>query len=77
MCKFMFEDIITIRAFKTFFKMGKEFDPNFLYEVSFGLMPRCFKPTPDDRYIFEEEIDVTEIYFLLKGTFGVAFNSFN
>jgi hypothetical protein len=57
--------------------MGKEFDPNFLYEVSFGLMPRCFKPTPDDRYIFEEEIDVTEIYFLLKGTFGVAFNSFN
>lgn len=27
--------------------------------------------------MYEEEIDVTEIYFILKGTFGVAFNSFN
>lgn len=40
MCKFMFEDILTTPAFRTFFKMGKEFDPNFLYEISFGFMPR-------------------------------------
>ena len=57
--------------------MGKEYDPNFLFEISFGFMPRQFKPTAEDRYMFEEEIDVTEIYFILKGTFAVAFNSFN
>jgi hypothetical protein len=27
-------------AFKTFFKIGKEFDSNFVYEVAFGFIPR-------------------------------------
>lgn len=56
--------------------MGKEFDTNFLYEIAFGFMPRLFKNTAEDRYIYEEEIDVTEIYFILKGEWAIAFNSF-
>jgi hypothetical protein len=76
MCKFLFQDIITSPAFKSFFKMGKEFDPNFLFEIAFGFLPRQFKNTPEDRYMYEEELDVTEIYFILKGDWAIAFNSY-
>jgi hypothetical protein len=76
MCKFLFQDIITLSAFKSFFKMGREFDTNFLYEIAFGFMPRQFKNTAEDRYMYEEEVDVTEIYFILKGDWAIAFNSY-
>lgn len=39
-------------------------------------MPRQFKNTPEDRYLLEEEVDVTEIYFIIKGDWAIAFNSF-
>lgn len=57
--------------------MGKEFDTNFLYEIVFGFMPRQFKNTAEDRYMYEEEGDVTEIYFIMKGDWAVAFNSYS
>lgn len=40
MCKFLFHDIIDKAAFKNFFKIGREFDDDFLYEVAFGFLPR-------------------------------------
>ena len=55
MCKFLFADIFMKPAFRTFFKMGKEFDTNFLYEIGFGFMPRMFKNTAEERYLYEEE----------------------
>jgi len=39
-------------------------------------MPREFLDTADDRYIFDEEGDVTEIYFIMNGEWAVAFDSF-
>ena len=39
-------------------------------------MPRMFKNTKDDRFILEEEGDVTEIYFIISGDWGVGYNSF-
>ena len=39
-------------------------------------MPRHFDPTPEDRYIFEEEGDSTEIYFVLSGSWAIAFDMF-
>jgi len=63
-------------AFKSFFKVAKEFDNDFLYEVAFGFLPRCFKATPEERYMYEEEVDVTEIYFITKGDWAIAFNSY-
>lgn len=76
MCKFLFEDIITMNTFRSFFKCGREFDPNFIYEISFGFMPRQFKNTAEDRYMYEEEGDVTEVYFILKGDWALGFNSY-
>ncbi len=76
MCKFLFKDIVEKAAFKSFFKLGQEFDSDFIYEVSFGFMPRQFRDTEEDRYILMEEGDVTEIYFILKGEWAVAYNGF-
>ena len=39
-------------------------------------MPREFLDDPTDRYIIEEEGDVTEIYFILSGDWAIAFDSF-
>lgn len=75
MCKFLFEDIIMNPAFKSFFRPGREFDSNFVYEVSFGFMPRQFKNCKEDRYIIMEEGDVTEIYFIVNGEWAIGFDS--
>lgn len=76
MTRFLFADIINLTAFRSFFKTGKEFDHNFLYEIAFGFMPRKFTNKAEDRYMYEEEGDVTEIYFILKGEWAIAFNSY-
>jgi len=39
-------------------------------------MPRHYFPTPDDRYILEEEGDVTEINFVMSGEWAIAFNTY-
>ena len=76
MCKFLFEDIIERAAFKNFFRPGREFDSNFVYEVAFGFRPRKFDNKKEDRYILTEEGDVTEIYFIINGEWAVAFDSY-
>jgi hypothetical protein len=73
----LFNDFISKSAYKTFFETGTNFNTRFCYEVSFGFMPREFNDTPEDRYIYEEEGDVTEIYFIVSGNWAVAFDSFS
>lgn len=76
MCKFLFQDILEKPAFRHFFKVGSEFDSNFVYEVAFGFMPRQFLANERDRFILEEEGDVTEIYFIMRGEWCIGYNSF-
>ena len=76
MTEFLFEDIFMKSAFKTFFQSGKEFEANFMFEVAFGFMPREFSDDADDRYLFEEEGDATEIYFIMKGDWAICFDSY-
>jgi hypothetical protein len=40
-------------------------------------MPRLYTDEPGDRYILEEEGDVTEVNFIMSGTWAIAFNSFD
>ena len=81
MSVYLFSDIF--RQFKRFFNVdsdkGKE--TRFLYDVAFGFMPRKFEPTEDDKIIYDEEEEVTEMmndnsYGLAAGVFtennGVA-----
>ena len=63
-------------AFQSFFRAGTKFDSNFAFQVAFGFIPREFTDDPVDRYILEEEGDVTEIYFIMSGEWAVGFDSF-
>ena len=40
MTNFLFFDIIEKKSFDNFFRIGREFDSNFVYQVAFGFMPR-------------------------------------
>lgn len=44
--------------------------------MAFGFMPRIYSSTADDRYILEEEGDVTEISFVVSGEWAIAFNTY-
>lgn len=37
-------------------------------------MPRKFETTDEDRIIYDEEDEVSEMYFILEGTVGVGYN---
>tara|TARA_B110000285_G_C15070360_1_gene587549 strand:- start:260 stop:610 length:351 start_codon:yes stop_codon:yes gene_type:complete len=39
-----------------------------------GFMPRYFSDTGDDRIIYEEEQEVAEMYFIVKGFIGIGYN---
>lgn len=39
-----------------------------------GFMPRFFSDTGDDRIIYEEEQEVAEMYFIVKGFIGIGYN---
>ena len=75
MTHFLFDDIINRPSFRNFFRVGREFDQNFVYQVAFGFMPRRFENTAADRYILNEEGDVTEIYFIVNGEWAIGYNS--
>ena len=75
MTKFLFDDIISRPSFRNFFRIGREFDQNFVYQVAFGFMPRRFEANPEDRFILYEEGDVTEIYFIVQGEWAIGYNS--
>jgi hypothetical protein len=80
---YLFEDIFY--RFRRFFNVKAEdtrlsqevvLDANsrFLYEITFGFMPRRFEPTDEDRIIFDEEEVVTELYLVTEGTIGIGYN---
>lgn len=37
-------------------------------------MPRQFEATDEDRIIYDEEDEVSEMYFILEGNVGVGYN---
>lgn len=49
-------------------------EKSFMAEFYKGLMPRKFNETGDDRIIYEEENEVAEMYFIIKGFIGIGYN---
>jgi len=37
-------------------------------------MPRRFNPTEDDDIIYDEEDEVSEMYFILEGQIGIGYS---
>ncbi len=74
---YIFEDVF--HKFMHFFKTRERKESKFLYDISFGFMPRYFNPAldPDDKLIYEEESEVPELYFCLEGKVGIGFSIFS
>lgn len=71
MTVYLFSDIF--EKFKRFFNVDTVRESKFLFEVTFGFMPRKFEPTEEDKIIYDEEEDVTELYFFTEGFVGIGF----
>jgi hypothetical protein len=74
--QYIFEDVF--HKFMHFFKTRERRESKFLYDISFGFMPRMFNPhiDPDDKILYEEESEVPEMYFCLEGKVGIGFSIF-
>ena len=73
---FRFRKFLNVRSEDSRLDLQIELDANsrFLYDLSFGFMPRHFEPSDEDRIIFDEEDVVTEMYFILDGKIGIGYN---
>ena len=72
MTNYLFQDVFF--RFRSFFNTVQNKDSKFLYEVSFGFMPRKFDPSEeDDEIIYDVEDEVSEMYFVLGGKVGVGY----
>lgn len=66
MIHYLFDDIFY--KFRFFFNSQKYKDSQFLYDISFGLKPRKFEANEDEKLIYDEEDEVSEMYFIQEGT---------
>ena len=71
---YLFDDIFY--NFRFFFNPQKNKDSKFLYDVAFGLKPRHFSEKEDENVIYDEEEEVLEMYFILNGTVGIGFHTY-
>ena len=51
-----------------------QMEKEFISEFYKGFMPRKFDDTGDDRIVYEEENEVAEMYFIVKGFIGIGYN---
>ena len=70
MIHYLFDDIF--HNFRFFFNTQKYKDSKFLYDISFGLKPRRFEANDDEKLIYDEEDEVSEMYFIQEGTVSVS-----
>ena len=76
MTKYLFSDLF--KKFKKFFQLNSVKESKFKYDIAFGFMPRKFDFNDEqDKVIYNEEEDATEMYFLTDGIVGVGFNLFS
>ena len=71
---YLFDDIFY--NFRFFFNPQRNKDSKFLYDVAFGLKPRHFSEKEDENVIYDEEEEVLEMYFILNGTVGIGFHTY-
>jgi len=48
-----------------------------LSDISYGFMPRTFSAAEDDRIIYDENQEVSELYFIHEGYVGIGFSLVN
>ena len=69
---YLFTDIF--RAFRRIFELNTLDQRTMLSDISDGFMPRVFDPHDDDKIIYEENQEVSELYFIQEGFIGIGFS---
>lgn len=72
MTVYLFSDIF--KNFKRFFNIDNVKESHFLYDITFGFMPRKFECNDEDKIIYDEEDEVPEMYFMTEGIIGIGFS---
>jgi len=75
MIHYLFDDIFY--SFRFFFNYSEYKEHKFLYDISFGLKPRKFEATEDEKLIYDEEDEVSEMYLIQEGTVGIGYYLFS
>lgn len=58
-----------------FFNVDTKNEKEFIYDLVFGFMPRKFDASDEqDRIIYDEEEEVSEMFFIQEGTIEIAFS---
>jgi hypothetical protein len=68
----LFKDVF--KKFHVFFQTKEYKESRFLYDVTFGFMPRRFDTGEEDWIIYDEEDEVPEMYFILSGSIGIGYS---
>lgn len=69
---YLFNDIF--RAFRRFFALNTQEQRSMLSDISYGFMPRLFSFHDDDKIIYDENQEVSELYFIQEGFIGIGFS---
>lgn len=73
--QYLFKDLF--KAFHRFFEDESIKNKELLSDISYGFLPRNFTATEDDRIIYDENQEISELYFILEGFIGIGFSLVN
>ena len=51
-------------------------DKHFLCTIARGMMPRHFESGTNDRIVYDEDMEVAEMYFIIHGNIGIGINQY-
>ena len=73
--QYLFKDLF--KAFHRFFEADSIQNKELLSDISYGFLPRSFTATDDDKIIYDENQEISELYFILEGFIGIGFSLVN
>lgn len=65
------------KAFHRFFDSDSIKNKQLLSDISYGFLPRHFSLVDDDKVIYDENQEISELYFILDGFIGIGFTLVN
>ncbi len=75
MVDYLFDDVFY--KFRFFFNSVKYIQHKFLYDIAFGFKPRRFDSNDDEKVIYDEEDDVSEMYLIDEGQVSIGYYMFS
>ena len=71
MVNFLWDDVFY--KFRFFFDSAKNTNSKYLYDIAFGIYPKRFDGTDEDRIIYVEGDNVTEMFLIDEGSIAIGY----